>query len=280
MCPLCRIDPRPFAVDYQGLSLARCATCGLQFHSPRPVFEDLAREVYGAAYHGPHESRVDGARQYQFDRQLAWLAQATSARDRRRVLDVGCGAGAFISLAQPRGWVVDGTDVAVTAAARGTGARMWEGELPSIAFGDERYDVVRFNHVLEHTQDPLAELRAARAVLAERGVLHVGVPNLAGLTIVLKSWQSRLHLKAKPWKHYGALHHLWFFTPRTLTRLVEAAGFEVLGWETPVAPRPGRPSWVTTLVRAPLETWRLGGILDLYARKRAENGDQGQREAW
>ena len=161
---------------------------------------------------------------------------------------------------------MDGTDVVVTPSAVATGARLWAGQLPSIAFGARRYHAVRFNHVLEHTQDPLAELRAARAVLAPGGVLHVGVPNLAGFTITLKSWQSRLRLKRKRWKHYGALHHLWFFTPRTLARLVGAAGFEVSGWETPVAGRPGRPVWVTAAVRRPLEACRAGGILDLYAQ--------------
>ena len=266
VCPLCHTSPRPFAVDFQGLSLARCATCGLEFQSPRPPVEDLAKVVYGAAYHRADESRIDAARAYHFGRQLEWLEPSTPSGQPGRLLDVGCGAGAFIRFAAERGWVVEGTDIVVTDAARATGARMWEGELPSISFGAARFDIVRFNHVLEHTRDPLAELGAARAVLVEGGLLHIGVPNLSGWTITLKSWQSRLHLKRKPWKHYGALHHMWFFTPATLTRLVNAAGFDVLGWETPVAPRRGRPNWMTTLVRAPLEATRLGGMLDLYAR--------------
>ena len=260
-CPLCRVAPRPFGVDFQGLHLARCAVCGLRFQSPRPVFDDLVRAVYGPAYHPPGEHVINAVRRWQFERQMRWLDHAAG----RRLLDVGCGSGAFLRFAQARGWAAEGTDVVVTPAAAATGARLWRGRLPSIAFGGRRYDAVRFNHVLEHTQDPLAELRAARAVLAPGGVLHVGVPNLAGLTITLKSWQSRLRLKRKRWKHYGALHHLWFFTPRTLARLVEAAGFEVSGWETPVAGRPGRPAWVTTAVRRPLEACRAGGILDLYA---------------
>ncbi len=266
VCPLCHTPPRLFAVDFQGLHLVRCPTCQLEFQSPRPLFEDLASAVYGSAYHGPEETDVDPARRYQFGRQLRWLERWGSDGG-RRVLDVGCGAAAFIPFAQGAGWVVEGTDVVVTDAARATGARMWEGQLPSIAFGDECYDVVRFNHVLEHTQDPIAELRAARSRLTKGGLLHVGVPNLAGLSITLKSWQSRLNLKRKSWKHYGALHHLWFFTPQTLARLVEAAGFDVIGWETPVAKLPGRPTWVTTLIRRPVEAARVGGILDLYARR-------------
>ena len=91
----------------------------------------------------------------------------------------------------------------VTDWARATGTRVWEGELPTIDFGDARVDVVRFNHVLEHTRDPLLELRRARQLVAPGGILLVGVPNLAGLSTLLKSWQSRLRLKGKPWKHYS-----------------------------------------------------------------------------
>ena len=263
-CPLCGVAPRPFGVDFQGLCLARCGRCGLQFQSPRPVFDDLVRAVYGPAYHPPGEHVLDAVRRYQFERQMRGLDHAGTAG--RRLLDVGCGSGAFLAFARARGWEVDGTDIVVTPVAAATGARLWAGQLPAIDFGGRRYDAVRFNHVLEHTQDPLVELRAARALLEPGGALHVGVPNLAGFNITLKSWQSRLGLKRRRWKHYGALHHLWFFTPRTLARMVTAAGFEVIGWETPVAGRPGRPAWVTAAVRRPLEALRAGGILDLYAR--------------
>ena len=137
-----------------------------------------------------------------------------------------------------------------------------------IDFAGVRFDAVRLNHVLEHTQDPLRELRGARRIVTDDGVLLIGVPNIAGLSIRLKSWQSRLGLKRRRWKHYGALHHLWFFTPATLAALVERAGFEVAHWETPAEDRPGRSGWSRALVRWPLETARMGGILDLYARPR------------
>lgn len=264
-CPLCHTTPEPFAVDFQGLNLARCSTCGLEFQSPRPTFDDLTHAVYGASYHTAKEKLIDVARRYQFARQTHRFEQYILG-SRRRVLDVGCGAGAFIRFAIERGWVVEGTDIVINADACTTGARLWEGQLPAIEFDDRSFDVIRFNHVLEHTQDPLAELRRARSLMSDGGILHVGVPNLAGLNIQLKTWQSRLRFKGKPWKHYGALHHLWFFTPETLTRLVTMAGFEVLDWETPVMDRSGRPHLVTVVIRNFLEKIRAGGIIDLYAR--------------
>ena len=227
----------------------------------------MATAIYGADYHRPDEATADARHKRHYARQVARLERWLDA-GRRRLLDVGCGAGAFVRFVRDRGWEVEGTDMVVTDSARASGARLWEGELPAIAFGDARYDVVRFNHVLEHTRDPLLELRRARELVTPGGILLVGVPNVAGLNPLLKSWQSRLGLKNKRWRHYAALHHLWFFTPATLRRLAEAAAFDVIWWETPVMDRPGRSATLTGVYRAVVETCRVGSLLDLYARAR------------
>lgn len=264
-CPMCRMEPRPVAVDFQGFHVARCLSCGLEFQSPRPVFSQLAETVYGSTYHPPGEELVGSVRAQQFARQVSHL-KALLPASRRVLLDVGCGAGAFLRFAEACGWQANGTDVVLTEEARKMNRRLWEGQLPTISFSGARFDVVRFNHVLEHTQDPLAELRRARELLTPQGIVLIGVPNLAGVSNRLKTWQSRLSLKGKPWKHYGALHHLWFFTPSTLTRMVAAAGFDVEWWETPVFSRPDWSGWTTAAARVPLESVRAGGVVDLYAR--------------
>ena len=265
-CPLCNRAPEPFAVDFQGFQLVRCTRCGLQFQSPRPIFGQLTRLVYGDGYHPVEEAATARARQTQFTRQLThlerWLPSA-----RRALLDVGCGSGAFLRFARDRGWQLAGTDVVFSQWAEITGARLWVGQLGEIDFGNLRFDVVRFNHVLEHTQDPLAELRRAHELLAPEGILLIGVPNLAGLSLRVKSWQSRLSLKSHRWRHYAALHHVWFFTPRTLRRLAGAAGFGLIHWETPMLPRGGAVGSLGAVYRALLQATRSGSNLDYYGKR-------------
>jgi 2-polyprenyl-3-methyl-5-hydroxy-6-metoxy-1,4-benzoquinol methylase len=264
-CPLCLTDPQPFGVDPQGFQLVRCPKCDLEFLSPRPRLELLAERVYGRNYH--HEAgdfELTPENRALFGHQLEQLERLLPQRG--AVLDVGCGGGAFLRAAIERGWKAAGTDVVLNAAARESGARLWAGSIAGIDFGEARFEAIRFHHVLEHTANPLAELQRARELLHPNGVLYLSVPNLAGLSPRLKSWQSRLRLKARPWRHYAALHHLWYFTPATLRRVVERAGFSVAHWETPVPAKPKQAAWMTGLVRLALETPRWGSILDFYCR--------------
>jgi 2-polyprenyl-3-methyl-5-hydroxy-6-metoxy-1,4-benzoquinol methylase len=260
-CPVCGSHPTPFAQDYQGFSLARCGGCALELHSPRPPFDDLTAAVYGEDYFG----ESDGPAELEnFRRQLSRIERLAGGR--ARILDVGCGAGGFLRLAKTLGWRTYGSDVRIYPEARSCGAQLWEGTLKQIDFGAERFEAIRYNHVLEHTPDPVAELRRAAALLAPGGVVMVSVPNLSGLSARIKSLQSRLGIKRRRWHHYGALHHLWYFRPRTLRAVAQAAGLSVALWETPVWAKAERPHWATRALRWTLEPARAASILDGYLK--------------
>lgn len=267
-CPLCEREPVGFATDPQGFHLARCPGCGLEFQSPRPPFRLLAERVYAREY----DDLADAAAQLTPDKRAHFAHQLNRIERflgrRGSLLDVGCGAGAFLRAAGERGWTLAGTDIRLSAGARTSGARLWQGRLAEIDFGNARFSAIRFHHVLEHTENPLAELKRVRGLLETAGVLYLSVPNLAGLSSRLKRWQSRWGLKAHRWRHYAALHHLWYFTPVTLGRLLERAGFQVLDWETPLVGKPDEPPGLAALYRWLLERPRWGSILDVYASPR------------
>ncbi len=263
LCPLCGIAPVPFAVDYQGFTLCQCEKCGLQFVSPRLSYEELADKVYSDNYF-PKRSvkKVSPATVHYFERQLKEFERLLNGP--RSVLDIGCGNGGFLEFAREHGWEIAGIDIKLSPDARELGCPLWEGRLQDVDFEGNRFDLVRMNHVLEHTQNPLGELEICRRLLAPGGVLFLSVPNITGISPKLKNFQSRFKLKAHRWRHYAAMHHLFFFSPETLKPLVEKAGFRILEWNTPVPKKDGQIEIVEKIYRALMEGTNSSSILDVY----------------
>lgn len=267
LCPVCSIEPTPFAVDYQGFQLCECSSCSTQFLNPRPVFAELLEVVYNDAYLDKQGSnfKPDAAELHLFETQLDKYEELLGRKG--SLLDVGCGRGTFLATARERGWEIFGADVRLSPNAKALGCSVWEKPLREIDFGSRKFDLIRFNHVLEHTQNPLLELEASRDLLAEGGILHASVPNLGGIGSRIKSLQSRFGLKSHRWRHYAALHHLFFFTPATLRLFVEKAGFRVLKVETPVPRKEGRSKLVEIAYRSILEPMGTSNFVDIYCAR-------------
>lgn len=147
----------------------------------------------------------------------------------RRVLDVGCGGGAFGELLkQKRGVEVWGVEPVESAAQRAVGRldRVLVGEFGSgLGLPPGMFDCVFFNDVLEHMLVPEAALQYARQLLAPGGVVVASVPNIRSFPPV---WQLLFHGK---WQYAesGILDktHVRFFTKSSIVDLFRAEGYEV-----------------------------------------------------
>jgi SAM-dependent methyltransferase len=152
-------------------------------------------------------------------RRLAWSCPPW--RGEGRYLDVGCGSGSALGVAQALGWRTAGIEVDVAAAekARRFAAELHVGDVLAAPFGAARFDVITVFHVLEHLPDPVAAMRRMLGWLAPGGLLIVEVPNAGGLG-------ARLFGRA--WSALELPRHLSHFTPETLERTVAQAGGRVV----------------------------------------------------
>jgi 2-polyprenyl-3-methyl-5-hydroxy-6-metoxy-1,4-benzoquinol methylase len=145
----------------------------------------------------------------------------------KRVLDVGCATGYLAQALAERGCTVSGMELDEEAAeeARPHLERLVIGDLESMdvaeAFGDDRFDVIVFGDVLEHLRDPLAALRKARALLAERGSVVASIPNVAHGSVRLALLAGRFE-----YQDLGLLDstHIRFFTRSSVEDLFREAG--------------------------------------------------------
>jgi 2-polyprenyl-3-methyl-5-hydroxy-6-metoxy-1,4-benzoquinol methylase len=138
-----------------------------------------------------------------------------------RLLDFGCGNGAFLEQMAQQGWQVTGIDVIVPEElARRAAGRfpVLAGSLPHADLAPRTFDVITMWQSLEHVHDPLAVLHEARRLLVPGGQLLISVPNLASASF---GWFGA------NWFGLDLPRHLTHFTPTTLHRMLQRAGFHV-----------------------------------------------------
>lgn len=137
---------------------------------------------------------------------------------KRRLLDVGCGAGEYVSFAKSCGWVASGVEIDSKAVdvGRKAGLDIVLGSAESLPVESNSFDVVRMWHVLEHAYSPMAVLAEVNRVLRPRGFFLLSVPNFAS--------SQRLVL-GNCWPHLDVPRHLHHFDSESLKKALESNGF-------------------------------------------------------
>jgi SAM-dependent methyltransferase len=208
-----------------------CKACGFRHAVPLPDPVELD-EVYREEYYTLEKPNFLAYAEE--DQEWAELAQTDRLaiferllpRERRRLLDIGCGPGWFLKTAKERGWQVRGIEPSRQAAAhaRSLGIEMVEGffsarSAPALG----TFDAVHLNNVLEHVPNPIEVLTLARDVLTPGGLLCVNVPN--DFTPFQRSAATALSL---PEWWVAPPHHLNYFDFDSLVALYERLGFTSL----------------------------------------------------
>jgi len=86
-------------------------------------------------------------------------------------------------------------------------------------YKDAFFDVVLFNHSLEHMYNPVAILREVHRVLKPGGLLIINIPNAGSF----EAW-----LFSEYWTQWSPPQHIFHFTKQTMARLLTMTGFHPL----------------------------------------------------
>lgn len=176
----------------------------------------------------------------------------------RRVLDVGCGEGGFgARVREARGAAVWGIEPNPDAARKAGEKldRVLVGCFEEADLGNELFDCIVFNDVLEHMVDPWAALRRARNHLAATGTVVASLPNLTHFNLL---WDLVVR---EEWRYEKSgildVTHLRFFTRKGMVRLFSGSGYTVLRIEGINPQTQGRKfRWLNTLFLKRLDRMR------------------------
>lgn len=152
------------------------------------------------------------------------------------LLDLGCGDGNHVAYLSNYADALFASDynlvrlVRTRARLLQAGATFFLADILDYPARDNFFEIIFFNHVLEHISGDIAALRAIFRLLQPRGLLILGTPNEG-------AWWWQLAYRLEPETRQNT-DHVHFYTASSLTEKLTQVGFKVyevkyLGWGPP-----------------------------------------------
>jgi ubiquinone/menaquinone biosynthesis C-methylase UbiE len=219
ICELCGQDTLSFAYaperSSRGISIHICQSCGLVQSLPR---SDRAPRSAPAVSGGADWGNVRYGKGFRTKIALAAVLRH-QGRTAFTLLDVGSNRGRLVAalheaVPEARLTAVE-PDERVADSVAGM-ADLYRCRIEETRFADASFDLVHSCHTIEHLAHPLQTLRDHHRVLKAGGLLILDAPNIALINAddVVEEWFIDKHLT--------------HFSERTLCRMVEMAGFEIV----------------------------------------------------
>ena len=240
---------------------------GLTDRFRRPLTEsELSRAL--------RRSKVNdaGGRERMYRLELDTLERVTRTIGLRagRVLDIGCGDGAFLALLQERGWEPFGVEVRdevkAAAASRGVVFNGYD-------YDDEFFGLIVMRGVVHHIENIEEVLSTAYRLLAVDGLLAVLSTPDAESVCYRRFHEMPMLIESQ---QVTKVYRVW--GKRELTKHLTGIGFHVASTRSPYLGTPyARPltdlgSFLLRLLGRPAVFPFWGNMMEIYATKRRQEG--------
>jgi 2-polyprenyl-3-methyl-5-hydroxy-6-metoxy-1,4-benzoquinol methylase len=221
----------------------RCVRCGARFINPQPSAPEL-KPFYGAAYYSfaaPNPANPVRKLERWWIRHVltrtnpfSWalslanplLREAKIIKQRvypfakgGALLDIGAGSGEFVAQMNAAGMTAVGVDPYADPARVLPGVTVFATTLNQAPLQPKSFDIITFNHVLEHAPDPHDVLQQVHRLLKDDGRVVFAVPNIESPT-------ARKY--GAHWMHWDTPRHLVMYNIHALKLLTHKHGFRMV----------------------------------------------------
>jgi SAM-dependent methyltransferase len=226
-CIICGKQENEVFLRGAGLAhIVRCRNDGLLYMNPRPTEEALQKL---------NISLVRENNLFMFNDYRREILQREAQAIRRvkpegNLLDVGCATGSFFENFSHGGWRLYGVDISPLGVEQSRAkydAQVSCGTLREVQYPARFFDVVTVLDTIFYSPNPRVELAEIHRILKDDGLLAMEIP---GVRYTL--WREKgllCWLLDRKWMR-GLTNslHLYYFSPLTISLLLESTGFRVL----------------------------------------------------
>jgi len=242
-CPVCgskktknfRNDIVDFEYHIEGnFPLVKCDCCGLVRQEFIPDYEKLASFypqdylVYGKTSKGQLGIFLAFLKKQLYKNRAKKYVRLIGKTG--KILDVGCANCSLLMSLKPLGdyklYGIDIKDLGINY--RSLGVKFKRGPLEKVDFQSNFFDLVVLDNLIEHVPDPKFFLEKTYQILKPGGWVVGTTPNIHSVDALLFG---------KYWGGYHLPRHLYFFTRKTLARLLKQCGFIEISF--PINANPG-----------------------------------------
>ncbi len=247
-CNLCGANQTDPVFFCQGYHVVRCKKCSLTYVNPQNTRERLSEiydnEYFESAPDRPYYKNYYAEREWRSREFSKVIAELEKFKKPGRLLDIGAAAGFLLDAARQRGWETHGIEISKTAsdfARKELKLDVRTGELLEAEFPEGSFDAITMVDVIEHVKDPAANIQKAAKLLKTGGVMVFSTPNI-------DAWAFKIF--GTGWVFMVPEVHLWYFNPKTLSKMLECNGLKVLQVQYPYFDTPYfNPKELWNLVR-------------------------------
>lgn len=216
-CPVC--GERPVMVD-RDIPLYRCPSC-----SHTATIGAAKEEAYSEEYFTKTHRNWFANPDYGLFDTIYGRLRLLPRKDGIDILDIGCGNGNLLRYigGKDRSIGLYGIDVAEISH---DGFNFIRGDILTAEI-DRKFNMVSALAVIEHMADPAAFVKKIRGTLAPGGMAVISTINNECMLYKAARLLNRIGITAA-YKRLYSTHHLQHFTNRSLRKLIEEGGFEVI----------------------------------------------------
>lgn len=231
-CNCCGSQDWEYRFTESNLDLGRCKQCGLHYVRQMSTISQRLLEMESGVFannmqHVVNAIRYEQSDKYRADKFEFYVKTASQHAPVGKWLDIGCGTGLLMKIAQKKGCKIEGIELTPTRreiARKLTGATIYDKPLEQLKIRAKSISVVIMINVFSHLTDPTQTFTEINRVLKKNGILLLYTSEIDG------------NIQKKHNFDWALGDHLYLLGKHTIEVFAEKTGFEIVSRKREWAP--------------------------------------------
>jgi len=207
----------------------KCQDCGLIFLPDIVINEEYYKKYYEQGYYNQQGKKGNvilnkilvSISSFSFKNKQRIISKIIDTSEKISIMDIGCGAGTFLSYLDSKKFDKTGIEINIEGyeATKKQGINVFNKDISEINFDEKKFDVISLWHVLEHIKDPKLLFENIKNNLDNNGIIIFQIPNTGS---------AGFKYGKKNWFHMDSPRHLMLYNIKSVKKLCELTGFEII----------------------------------------------------